>query len=69
MGLLARGMSTRIKLPKLDLAKLKNAVEIKIDSVREYPGSRKGDFGLWVLSDWFNYQIEKRMEGKKGNER
>lgn len=69
MGLLVRGITTRINLPKLNLVKLKDAVEAKIDSVREYPGSRKGDPGMWRLPDWLDFQVEKRIQGKKGNER
>lgn len=65
---LTRGIASKVNLPKLDLVELKDTIEAKIDSVREYPGSRKGDPGIWRLPDWLMYQVERKMEGKKGKE-
>lgn len=61
---LTRGIASKVNLPKLDLVKLKDTVEAKIDGIIEYPGSKKGDSGMWRLPDWLIYQVEKRVEGK-----
>lgn len=65
---LTLGKTTRIKLPTIDLKEVEAKILLNIDRVTEYPGSRRGDSGIWHLSDWINHQIEKRVEGKKGKE-
>jgi len=52
-----------ISLPKLDFEKLKDNLEIAIDSVVEYPGSKKGDFGRWVPTEWVEAKLTQIFEG------
>ena len=33
-------------------------IQAHIDSIIEYPGSVKGDFGHWVLTEWVDAKIE-----------
>lgn len=66
---LTKGKSLRINLPRLELRKLEETVKVKVDAILEYPGSSKSEGGgVWYLKDWINYQIERRVEDKKGKE-
>lgn len=39
-----------------------------VDGVVEYPGSKKGDFGHWVLMEWVDQKIKTLVE-RNGRER
>ncbi len=61
---LTRGIASKVNLPRLDLVKLKDTIEARIDDIIEYPGSKKGDSGIWYMSDWIDHQVKKAVEGK-----
>lgn len=54
---LIKGKLQLVDLPDIDLGKIKEKLETVIDSVVEYPGSRKGDSGRWVLTEWVDAKI------------
>lgn len=47
---------------------LVEGVQKLIDSVVEYPGSRKGEFGEWRLTDWLEGKA-RQIVGGGGTER
>ncbi len=59
----------RVKVPEINYKRVEADVIAKIDGIIEYPGSRKGNPGIWRLPDWLMFQVDKRMEGVKGKER
>jgi hypothetical protein len=42
---------------------LTEGVQRAIDSVVEYPGSRKGEFGEWRLTDWIDWKLQQTLRG------
>ena len=48
-----------IPRPKIDIGK---ELQTAVDSIIEYPGSKKGDFGHWVLTEWINAKIQQITE-------
>ncbi len=48
--------------------KLAEVVRARVDSIIEYPGSRKGEFGEWRLMDWVGAKVE-QFSSKGGRER
>lgn len=48
--------------------KIGEAVLAAIDNIVEYPGSKKGDFGHWVLMEWVDSKIKAMVE-RNGQER
>lgn len=63
-----KGMKIIYYSQKIDLKELENRILKRVDSFVEYPGSRKGDFGEWRLTDWVNAKIE-QFSSKGGRER
>jgi hypothetical protein len=59
---------TPIAEHNLNRVNVKGEIQKLIDSVVEYPGSRKGDFGEWRLTDWLASKIE-GTAGRGGSER
>jgi len=52
----------------LKLREIGQRVRTNIDKIVEYPGSRKGDFGEWRLTDWMGAKIEQILS-RGGTER
>lgn len=65
---LTLGKITRIKLPEINLKELESKILLNVDRVTEYPGSRRGDSGIWYFRDWLDHIIQKKIEGS-GRER
>ena len=65
---LLKGRWQEINLPRVDLGKLKDGLQSGIDSLVEYPGSVKGDYGRWVPTEWLTARLE-RILAQSGTER
>lgn len=59
----------RIIVPEISLKQVEAGVTAKIDGIIEYPGSKKGDPGIWRLPDWLMFQVEKKINSTNNKER
>lgn len=62
----AGNADTAVSMPKPNMGKVLAGVK---DAIFEYPGSRKGDFGEWRLTDWLDAKIQEVLATRGGRER